>query len=323
MPDEPDPPPRHDDPRFSGDPELFRKAEKAWKKRDKKRREAPAYPKPRGPEPRDDNGVKCIWDDTTGGWRTKDGAVHEVNRDAKREAFFTEKNATKKEDDAEARRKQSAQRRADSEEIDAEAQRLLVEAPGAPSGSHCMMPLVADVKTTANGRLYYEPSRIFYEAPMPRLYWSNGSSMDYGSEGWSFQHGLDIPYPNLGCGSNGRFDTKVVMSKDCKQRTRQALEALGCYGAITPPPWSLEDPRLCVRRSNTYWEHVDKLLAAHGDLSRDQYEYHLRSSLEAKIKDVISAMRAELRTEAEARALAEFQHKCATGCSLPLVWVRW
>merc|ERR1712093_410249 len=94
------------------------------------------------------------------------------------------------------------------------------------------------------------------------------------------------------------------MSTDCRRRTTEALEKLGytpcgvssrCYGAQP----------LCVRRSIAYWGCVDELLDAHGNLTREQFEYHLRASLKAKVKGVLADMHVEARTEAEAKALAE------------------
>ena len=153
-----DPQLRRDDPRFGGDYKEFRKADKAWSKRESKRRKVleertlPAettlvtsaeagevtaatgtaaapleglrawHPKPRGQAPLS-GGVMCTWDYARGTWLNASGEMHVARSSAARAADAREKQAAELEMTAQ-------ERRAICADIDAEARRDVLAAGG-------------------------------------------------------------------------------------------------------------------------------------------------------------------------------------------------
>jgi hypothetical protein len=277
----------------------YNKAHATWRQRKSRALKAvaagetrPRHPKPHGRVPVA-NGALCTWDGEEGCWRAASGDRHDVDRAARGDAYFAAKVVRSI--------AEQKQRRADAERIDAEA-RLLVEAQSALSShdSHCALPLIADERPgvfTPAGVPCYDLGPIFLKMRKHDLFRWGETSMVVKHELGSIYDAPHLTPP----WTERRIYVRVVLSDDCRRRTSRALKMLGyCAGGVS-------DDDLCVRRSYSYWDHVDKLLVAHGRLSLEQYAYHLRASLKTKINEAMSAMCTEMRAEAEVRAVAELK----------------
>ena len=321
-----DPQPQRDDPRFKGDYNAFRKADKAWNGREGTRRkkakiadEAPAAEttepvpsqlvaplpeavvatsveepslnaKPRGRVPEVD-GIPCTWDAAACCWRNHTGAMHDVAaaRHERQQVFF----ALKAEDEAAL----LEQRRADCARIDAEAQRLLQQSVWSEAfgfelcltGSMWMRDGMPTTSRRPQG---------------PQEEWIEPTTLVSFDIAWEDQYRDRIFYKwfdaaGRPCGfSGGPCGSSAVAKGFTSTEVREGIpghaDFLAKLSALHIPRVNEKVRNLEICRSIVYWRQAYALLEADGCMSKTQFDHHIRKLMEDRVKEVTNERTREI-----------------------------